>query len=54
MHTAMALEGGLKVALSQRAVADNTSWPPEPEAALRWKPVTRRAKGKRFGNEGAV
>jgi hypothetical protein len=30
------------------------SWPPELEAALRWKPHTRRAKERRFGNEGAV
>src|SRR6476659_4558753 len=46
----MALEGGQKVAFSHRVVPDNPPGPPELEAALCWKPLTGRAKEKRFGN----
>jgi hypothetical protein len=45
---------GPKVRSSHTAVPDNASWPPELEAAMHWKPHARRAKEKRFGNEGAV
>jgi hypothetical protein len=53
MHMPRALTGP-KSSLSHTAVSDNASSPPELEAAMRWKPLTRRAKEKRFGNEGAV
>ena len=47
------LEGGQKWP-SVKEPSPITLLAAELEAALRWKPLTRRAKEERFGNEGAV
>jgi hypothetical protein len=53
MRTQMALEEP-KSCLVTEPPPITPSWLPQPEAALRWKPRTCRAREKRFGNEGAV